>query len=87
MVGPLGVVVSPFRPSSRIEGRGPHHHVRRRNVGVVTRSLIRNSLILIENGWKIFSTLCTVNLFVLDSTAVFASKILAFINNIQFMPI
>jgi len=26
MVGPLGVVVSPFRPTSRIEG-GPHHHV------------------------------------------------------------
>jgi len=24
---PLGVVVLPFRPTSRIEGRGPHHHV------------------------------------------------------------
>jgi len=23
----LGVVVSPFQPTSRIEGRGPHHHV------------------------------------------------------------
>jgi len=27
MVGPLGIVVSPFRPTSQIEGRGPHHHV------------------------------------------------------------
>jgi len=27
MAGPLGVVISPFRPTSRIEGRGPHHHV------------------------------------------------------------
>jgi len=27
IVGPLGVVVSPFRPTSRIKGRGPHHHV------------------------------------------------------------
>jgi len=27
MVGPHGIVVSPFRPTSRIEGRGPHHHV------------------------------------------------------------
>jgi len=27
MVGPLGVVVSPFRPTSQIEGQGPHHHV------------------------------------------------------------
>jgi len=27
MVGPLGVVASPFRPTSRIEGRGPHHYV------------------------------------------------------------
>jgi len=27
MVGPLGVVVSQFRPTSQIEGRGPHHHV------------------------------------------------------------
>jgi len=26
MVGPLGVVVSPFRPTSQIEGRGPYHH-------------------------------------------------------------
>jgi len=26
MVGPLGVVVSSFWPTSRIEGRGPHHH-------------------------------------------------------------
>jgi len=26
-VGPLGVVVSQFRPTFRIEGRGPHHHV------------------------------------------------------------
>jgi len=27
MVGPLGLVVSPFQPTSRIEGRGPFHHV------------------------------------------------------------
>jgi len=27
MVGSLVVVVSPFRPTSRKEGRGPHHHV------------------------------------------------------------
>jgi len=27
MFGALGVVVSPFRPTSRIEGRGPRHHV------------------------------------------------------------
>jgi len=27
MVEPLGVVVLPFRPTSRIEGRKPHHHV------------------------------------------------------------
>jgi len=26
MVGPLEIVVSSFRPTSRIEGRGPHHH-------------------------------------------------------------
>jgi len=27
MIGPLGVVVSLLRPTSRIEERGPHHHV------------------------------------------------------------
>jgi len=27
MVGPLGVLVSPYRRTPRIEGRGPHHHV------------------------------------------------------------
>jgi len=27
IVGSLGIVVSPFRPTSRIEGRRPHHHV------------------------------------------------------------
>jgi len=27
MVGFLGIVVSPFRPTSRIERRGPHYHV------------------------------------------------------------
>jgi len=27
MTGPLGVIVSPFRPTSWIKGWGPHHHV------------------------------------------------------------
>jgi len=36
VTGLLGVVVSPFRPTSRIKGRGPHHHfdVGAANMGV-----------------------------------------------------
>jgi len=35
MVGPLRVVVSPFRPTSRIEGRDSTTTLRRRDVGAV----------------------------------------------------
>jgi len=57
MIRLLGVVVSPFRPTSRIEGRGPHHHVEaairwcRIAVGRVHRDLRPN----IQHKWRILS--------------------------------
>jgi len=46
MVGPLGVVVLPFRPTSRIEGRGRTTTLRRRDVGAVKMLILLLTVLL-----------------------------------------